>query len=46
MRVRNVMVSLLAAAGVIVSPLMAQPLPASSRTQHVILVMTDGFRWQ
>jgi hypothetical protein len=46
MRVRNVMVSLLAAAGVIVSPLMAQPRPAASRTQHVILVMTDGFRWQ
>jgi hypothetical protein len=46
MCVRNVMVSLLAAAGVVVSPLMAQPQMAAPRTQHVILVMTDGFRWQ
>ena len=46
MRVNALMVSLACAVSVGARHLPAQQTAAPGRTQHVILVMTDGFRWQ
>ena len=46
MRVNALMVSLACAVSVSARHLPAQPTAAPGRTHHVILVMTDGFRWQ
>ena len=45
MRIRSV-VLLFVAIGIRAAQLSAQVRPIATRTQHVILVMTDGFRWQ
>ena len=45
MRIRSV-VLLFVAIGIHVVQLPAQARLSATRTQHVILVMTDGFRWQ
>lgn len=45
MRIRSV-VLLFVAIAIRAVQLPAQARPSTTRTQHVILVMTDGFRWQ
>ncbi|MBC7563262.1 MAG: alkaline phosphatase family protein [Gemmatimonadaceae bacterium] len=45
MRIRSV-VLLFVAIGIRAAQLPAQARSSETRTQHVILVMTDGFRWQ